>query len=114
MFFQVSHRGLLALRWQFAVLFVIVWNGLNLLAIKLNGRFGPYERPEALFVVAAACLGTAAAAASIVASDRVREVVTAPSRRHYYEASIFLLIAAISAVLGCAALLSAVRMQSGG
>ena len=70
--------------------------------------------PSALFVVAAACLGTAAAAASIVASDRVREVVTAPSRRHYYEASIFLVIAAISAVLGCVALLSAVRMQPGG
>lgn len=99
MFGQISSRGLLALRWSFAIAFVLVWNALHLLAIHFNGGWGRYKDPRSFVVLALTTGATAAISFSIALSPRFRNLVTAPARRDRYEPSPFVLIGCISGLL---------------
>jgi hypothetical protein len=96
---RVSPRGFLALRAAFIVGFVLVWNGVMLLAIRSNGGTGRIDDPAARWVTCGLMAVTSVLAGSILASARFRALVTAPSRRDRYDPSPYWLVCVVCGVL---------------
>jgi hypothetical protein len=92
----ISPKGLLALRGAVAAAVVVVWNVLMWLARWLNGGGGALEDPRALLVLLLATSGLGGFALFVVLSPRFRELVTAPSRRRWYESAPFVLVTVVS------------------
>jgi hypothetical protein len=86
------------------IAFVIAWNLLILLAIILNGGFGPIQEPGALAVIGITCGLVCILGLGIVLSPGFRRFVTVESRAHFYEPAPFLFIAAIAGVMAAFAL----------
>jgi len=98
--FLFPYEGLLALRGSVIAAVVVGWNTLLGIALWLNGGMGPLRDRRALLLVGVACLALAALSASVLASGRLRNGLTAPSRRQRYTPAPYLLIAAVAALLG--------------
>lgn len=100
---RVPLQGFTALRWAVIAAFVLAWNALNALAIYLNGGWGRYTDSRSFVVLALTCGATSALSFAIALSPRIRNMVTAPSRREKYEPSAFVLLGCVAALLACAA-----------
>jgi predicted membrane-bound spermidine synthase len=105
----VPGTGLLALRWQFAGGFIVIWNALMLLAIWFNGGWGTYHDTRAFFTLACALLGAAVVFISIVVSSSFRSWATHPSRRHKYEPTVFCFLALLCGGMGVAIVMFGLR-----
>lgn len=100
---SISASGLRALSWPFVSGFLVLWNGLHLSAVWLNGGPRNYHDPRALCLVFLACMVTACTALAIVILPGFRRLVVAPKRAHHYEPAPFLFIAVLTGFLGATA-----------
>jgi hypothetical protein len=96
---RYSLRGLLALRAWVIVGFVVVWNALMLAAVRINGGTGQIVEPTARSITWATMATTSIFAGGILVSRRFRAIVTAPSRRDWYEPAPYWLFCVVCGLL---------------
>jgi hypothetical protein len=96
---RIKAKPLLALRTWVILTFILVWNGVCLLALGLNGWHGQLREGPGLWVAVTQLACTSTLALVIVLIPRVREALTDPQRRELYEPTPFVFIALITAVM---------------
>jgi hypothetical protein len=87
----------------------VAWNALMLLANALNGWAHKFTDPWSLRVLGIACLAMFSFALGVLISDGFRSVAFHPRRAHLYHAAPYLLIAAITLLLGGGAFVASFR-----
>ena len=100
---RISHRGLMALQGWVIVAVFVGWNGLLLTGAWLNGwrsRINEHTPWSARLCIAAATLGVAALALSILTSPRARGFLLSPQRRELYAPGPYALLALVGTLLG--------------
>jgi len=108
---RIPGRGLFALRLKAAIIAIIFWNLLFLLARRLNGQAVTFQDPGALAVVAFACLAAATASFSVVLSKKVRRRALREKAAHLYEPGGFVFIAVVCLTIGVFALVKLAHLQ---
>jgi len=73
------HTSLKCLRTSFILSFVIGWNLLFLIAVSLNGGFGPIRSAASALVVAIACAALAFVGFGSLSLTSVRSIVLRPT-----------------------------------
>jgi hypothetical protein len=105
---------LFGLSWQTIVGAVVLWNLLNVTAIWLNGGWGTYREPAALFFLAGTCAFFAFGSLGIAFSAALQGLALAPSRRHEFSRIPFVALGVFLAGFAVTLLSVGLRYARGG